>query len=287
MRAALAKCRITALGFAVALGTSASAEEAAPRVLSLGGSITEIVVALGEESRLVARDTTSTYPQSVQSLPDVGYLRALSPEGVLSVAPDLVLADADAGPPTAIEVLKAAGVAFYTMPNAFTPAGVVARIEAVAAALGRDAEGARLAATVRADLDRALSRAAALASRKRVLFVLSVQGGRVMAGGQGSAAEGIIALAGGENAAQGFDGYKPMTDEAIITAAPDVILMMAREGDLAIGDDDLLTQPALAQTPAAQNGAIVRMDGMFLLGFGPRTAAAADALYAAIYAAEP
>ena len=78
-----------------------------------------------------------------------------------------------------------------------------------------------------------------------------------------------------------------MTDEAIITAAPDVILMMAREGDLAIGDDDLLTQPALAQTPAAQNGAIVRMDGMFLLGFGPRTAAAADALYAAIYAAEP
>lgn len=104
-----------------------------------------------------------------------------------------------------------------------------------------------------------------------------------MAGGAGTEAEGIISLAGGVNAAIGFDGYKPMTDEAVLAARPDVILMMDREGDLAIGDADILSQPALAATPAAKYGAIVRMDGLLLLGFGPRTPEAARALHAALY----
>ena len=104
-----------------------------------------------------------------------------------------------------------------------------------------------------------------------------------MAGGAGTEAESIIALAGGVNAATGFDGYKPMTDEAVLASAPDVILMMDREGDLAIADNDVLAHPALAATPAATKGAIVRMDGMLMLGFGPRTPDAARALHAALY----
>ena len=104
-----------------------------------------------------------------------------------------------------------------------------------------------------------------------------------MAGGEGTEAEGIIRLAGGINAATGFKGYKPMTDEAVLAAQPDVILMMDREGDLSISDADVLAQPALSQTPAAASGAIVRMDGMLLLGFGPRTPDAATALHAALY----
>ncbi|RYI03174.1 MAG: hemin ABC transporter substrate-binding protein, partial [Acetobacteraceae bacterium] len=126
-------------------------------------------------------------------------------------------------------------------------------------------------------------RAADITVPKRVLFILSLQGGAVMAGGEGSEAEGIIRLAGGINAASGFQGYKPMTDEAVLAAQPDVILMMDREGDLSISDADVLTQPALSQTPAAAAGAIVRMDGMLLLGFGPRTPEAAQALHAALY----
>jgi iron complex transport system substrate-binding protein len=88
------------------------------------------------------------------------------------------------------------------------------------------------------------------------------------------------------NAATGFTGYKPMTDEAILAARPDAILMMDREGDLAIADADVLAQPALAQTPAAQSATIIRMDGMLLLGFGPRTPEAADRLYDALYGSE-
>nr|WP_284324597.1 ABC transporter substrate-binding protein [Cypionkella aquatica] len=271
-----------ALAVSVALITPAVAEDA-KRVVTLGGSVTEIAVALGAGDLLVARDSTSNYPAQVTGLPDVGYIRGLSPEGVLSVAPDLILAEADAGPPAAVDVLNAAGVPFLRMPGDPTPAGVVAKINAVADALGRKAEGDALAAKVQAGLAEAEARAAAVPVKKRVLFVLSLQGGRLMAGGEGSSAEGIIALAGGVNAASGFQGYKQMTDEAVLAAAPDLILMMDREGDLAINNADVMAHPTLSQTPAAQAGAILRMDGMMLLGFGPRTPDAAHALYDALY----
>jgi iron complex transport system substrate-binding protein len=269
---------------ALSFGLTAQAlAEDAKRVVTLGGSVTEIAVALGAGDLLVARDSTSNYPAEISALPDVGYIRALSPEGVLSVSPDLILAEADAGPPAAVDVLTATGVPFLRMPGDPTPAGVVAKINAVAAALGLQAEGDALAAKVQAGLTEAEARTAAVTDKKRVLFVLSLQGGRVMAGGEGSSAEGIIALAGGVNAGTGFQGYKQMTDEAVLAAAPDLILMMDREGDLAIGNPDVMAHPTLSQTPAARSGAIVRMDGMMLLGFGPRTPDAAKLLYDSLY----
>ena len=257
--------------------------QGAQRVISLGGSVTEIAVALGAEGRLIARDTTSNYPASIEALPDVGYIRALSPENVLALAPDLIIAESDAGPPEAVEVLKSAGIPFLLMPEAHGADGIPAKILGVGEALGRVDESKALADTVTKGLDEAKVRAAAVTEPKRVLFILSLTGGRVMAGGEGSSAEGIIQLAGGVNAGTGFQGYKPMTDEAVIAAAPDVILMMDREGDLAISNDDVLSNPALASTPAAKAGRIIRMDGMLLLGFGPRTPEAALTLNAAIY----
>ena len=80
------------------------AEDPASRVVSIGGAVTEIVYALGEEARLVARDTTSNYPPEATALPDVGYIRRLSPEGVMSVRPDLILSEEGAGPPEALKV---------------------------------------------------------------------------------------------------------------------------------------------------------------------------------------
>ena len=255
------------------------------RGLTLGGAVTEIAVALGAQDQLIARDSTSTWPPSVLNLPDVGYVRALSPEGVLSVAPDLILAEKGAGPVESIAVLEAAGVEFVTLPDDPTPQGVLAKIDAVATALRLPEAGATLRAEVAQGLAGAEARAAAVTARKRVLFVLSLQSGRVMAGGEGSSAEGIIALAGGVNAAAGFDGYKQMTDEAVSAAAPDLILMMDRGGDLSINAEDVLAHPALALTPAAQNGQILRMNGMLLLGFGPRTPEAAAQLHDALYPA--
>ena len=275
--------RLTLGAFALSLLAAPVLAQEAQRVISLGGSVTEIAVALGAQDRLIARDTTSNYPPAIEDLPDVGYIRALSPENVLALSPDLIIAEGDAGPPEAVEVLKSAGIPFALMPEANGPDAIPAKIAAVAEALGKVDEGKALSATVSAGLEEAKARAAAVAEPKRVLFILSLQGGRVMAGGEGTEAEGIIRLAGGVNAGTGFQGYKPMTDEAVIAAAPDALLMMDREGDLAIADAEALAHPALAETPAGKAGRVIRMDGMLMLGFGPRTPEAADALYQALY----
>ena len=116
-----------------------------------------------------------------------------------------------------------------------------------------------------------------------MLFILSLQGGRILAGGRDTQAAAIIEMAGGINAVDAFTGYKQMTDEAVSAAAPDVILMMDRGGDHAVTRDTLLSMPAIRTTPAARDEALIRMPGLYLLGFGPRTAQAARDLNAAIY----
>lgn len=273
-----------ALGLALA-PLAAAAQE---RVVSLGGSVTELIVALGEGDRLVGRDTTSTEPESIRALPDLGYVRALSPEGVLSVRPDLILAEEGAGPPGTVELLQAGGVPFVTVPDASDAAGLARKVMVVGEALGVEDRAATLAATLTGELAQ-LAAETEGRSPPRVLFVLAAEGGRILAGGSGTAAEAMIRLAGGANAIEGYEGYKPVTDEALAAAAPDVILMMNRgAGDPESEPNDakaiarLLSQPALAATPAGRAGRVVRMDGLYLLGFGPRTAEAARELAAAL-----
>ncbi|MEM8824335.1 MAG: ABC transporter substrate-binding protein [Pseudomonadota bacterium] len=260
-----------------------SAQPVAPnatRVLSIGGSVTEIVVALGQADRLVGRDTTSSYPPEITALPDVGYMRALSPEGVLSVSPDLIVSEAGAGPPEALEVLADVGIPFVTVPNGHDREGLRAKIEAVGEALGTPVEGMALADQTLARLDDAVS--SIDGDPKRVMFILSTQGGRIMASGTDTAADGIIKLAGAENAVTEFEGYKPLTDEAVALADPDVVLMMDRSGDHGTTAAELFSMPAMATTKAAGTEALVQMDGLLLLGFGPRTPEAVEALAEAL-----
>jgi hypothetical protein len=122
---------LCSLGFALPVAATGQAQ----RIVSLGRSVTEIIVMLGAQDRLIARDSTSSYPENIMALPDVGYLRALSPEGVLALGADLIIAEADAGPVEAVDVLRAAGVAFVTMPDDPTPAGLIPKITAVSGGL--------------------------------------------------------------------------------------------------------------------------------------------------------
>lgn len=281
---------VAAIAVVGLMSSAASAVEAdafpdAKRVVAVGGSILEIVYALGEQGRLVARDSTGLYPPEAMSLPDVGYMRALSPEGVLSVNPDAILMLEGSGPPEAVDVIRKAAIPVVTVPESFDKAGIVAKIEAVGRALGVDAKAAELAAKVDADIAAASAAAAAHDTKKRVLFVLSMQGGRLLASGSDTAADGIVALAGAVNAVEGFTGYKQLSDEAVYAAAPDVVLMMDRGGDHAATAAELFAHPALAGTPAGDAKALIRMDGSFLLGFGPRTADAVRDLAAALYGA--
>ncbi|MBW4964186.1 hemin ABC transporter substrate-binding protein [Sulfitobacter sp. CW3] len=262
-----------------------AAQEKTGGIVAIGGSITEIIFALGASDRLIARDTTSNYPAEAQALPDVGYMRALSPEGVLSVDPQMIISEDGAGPLETINVLEAANIPFLTVPDVYSAEGIIAKINAVGQAIGEPEKAKQLAGDLTARLDAVVQTAQQDAGQepKKVLFILSTQGGRIMASGQNTAASAMIEMAGAQNAAVGFDGYKPMTDEAVISAAPDAILMMEREGDHNSTVADLLALPVIASTPAGQTGAVIRMDGLYLLGFGPRTADAVSDLSAALY----
>lgn len=255
------------------------------RLVSVGGAITEIIYALGEEHRLVGRDSTSVYPVAATKIPDVGYMRQLSPEGVIATNPTAIIAVEGSGPPETLNVLKDANIPFDTISETFDRDGILKKIRSVGTFLDVPEKAKALSEKVKADLDAAVADAEKRpeTDRKRVLFILSTQGGKIMASGTGTAADGIIALSGALNATGTFPGYKPLTDEAIIEAKPDVVLMMSRSGGHAATDDELFAHPALSLTPAARNKAVIRMDGLHLLGFGPRTASAVRELNAAIY----
>ena len=270
----------------LALALLAGPAGAQDRVASIGSSVTEIVYLLGQQDRVVARDTTSTEPPEALALPDLGYLRALSAEGVLSVNPDLVLMSADSGPPEALAALESAGVPVVMVTDSPTVEGIAARITTVAGALSVPEAGAELAAQVEAELKAAIAAAdPGDGPRPRVLFVLSNSGGRLTGAGDDTAAAAIIEMAGAQNAVTGFSGYKPLGDEAVAAAMPDIVLTMQAGGGrdaIAGTPDEYIHHPALAETPAGKAGRVVSLPGTFMLVFGPRTPQAVSALHDAI-----
>jgi len=262
----------------VAAPVAAPAQE---RYVVVGGALTEIAYALGRQEAIVGVDATSLFPpQALKDKPNVGYFRALSAEGVLSLHPTRILAVEGAGPPATLDALTASGAVIQRVPDQPTPEGVAQKILAVGSAfnVARDAEA--LAAAVRARFATLEQRRQAIAAPKRALFVLAVQNGRLLCGGAGTAADAMLRLAGAINVA-GFEGYKAMTEEALVAAAPEAIVGMARDG--ASVAEAVKAAPAVARTPAAQGQAIFEMDSLYLLGFGPRAPEAAAELMAKIY----
>ncbi|HRM75833.1 MAG TPA: ABC transporter substrate-binding protein, partial [Paracoccus sp. (in: a-proteobacteria)] len=209
-------------------------------------------------------------------------VRRLSPEGLLSVDPDLILVEDGAGPPEALALIRETEIPVVTIPMGFDRAAVLAKIAAVAEALDMRAQGAALAARIAGEIDAAT--ADVTGPGQRVLFVLSVQDGRLLAAGQNTAADGVIRMAGARNAVTGFDGYKQLSDEAVLSAAPDAILLMEARGNADVARAELLAHPAIAATPAGKNAAVIRMDGMLLLGFSVRTGQAVTELAAGLRA---
>lgn len=116
------------------------------------------------------------------------------------------------------------------------------------------------------------------------MFVMSLLSGKAMAAGRATAANEIIQLAGAVNAIDGYEGYKPINDEAIIAARPDVVLSIVRAKD-SLEAEAIYAHPAFALTPAVADKAFIAMEGLYLLGFGPRTAAAARDLAVKLYPA--
>lgn len=263
------------------------ADQAPKRVVALGGDITEIVYALDAQSVLVGVDSTSLWPQAATQLPNVGYVRQLAAEGILSLHPQLILATHDAGPATVMTQLRDAGVRIEAMPVTRTPATVVAKVKQVGTALGRDAKAEALATKIDAQYADLAKSVSSMKSHPRVMFLMSAGDGSPRAAGRETAADSAIALAGGKNVGDGFAGYKPVSAEAVAELAPDVIVLMHESEDQLGGVDGVLKLPGIAMTPAGRARRVVFADGQALLGFGPRNAQNELALQRVLAAIQP
>ncbi|MCG6658805.1 ABC transporter substrate-binding protein [Halomonas campisalis] len=259
--------------------------QAAERIVIAGGDLTEIVFALDEGHRVVGVDTTSTYPASLEALPSIGYVRTLSPEGVLSLRPEMVLASHFAGPDATLARLRAAGVSLLQAPapNGKAAEDVSAKIRFVGEALGRESAADRLANRFESELAEVQRRIDVDTHAPRVLFVLSADSGPMIIGGKGTVAESMIRMAGGKPLTGGITGYRPLSMESVISLQPDIVLMMAEQLEGG-SPQTILQRPDLADTPAGQQQRLITMEGMLLLGYGPRTPLAIRQLHESIVA---
>ena len=252
-----------AAGWAIALGAYAAPPT---RVVTLGGTVTEIVYQLGQGGKLVGDDLSSLYPEAATRLPRVGYYRSVPVEGVLSLKPDLVLASEQAGPPDSLKRLADVGVRVVTVSDAPSVDSLKSRIRGIADALGVAPAGERMVE----DVTRELARAEAVpATRARALLLIN-RTGSPQGAGRDTAANEVMHLAGLVNVLQDQHGYKPLSAEAMGALAPDLIIVTQASLDAGGGMDAFLRMPGIASTQAAAKRRIVVMDDLLILGMGPR-----------------
>lgn len=242
-----------------------------PRIVSVGGALTEIVYALEAQSCLVGVDSTSSFPHQAKLLPQVGYARRLSAEGVLALSPTSVLATEEAGPAEVLRQLSNVGVPVEVMDSGYRFEGLVQRIARIGRLLSCEAKAVALIERLSLEWSEICLSVSHLSTvRPRVLFLFAHSTSRLIAAGTQTGAHAMIEYAGAINATSGFTGFKPLTPESMIAARPDVILLTEHSfqtfGDLS----SLLKLPGLSQTPAGRSQRIAVMDASLLLGFGPR-----------------
>ena len=242
------------------------------RVVSIGGHVTEIIYALGAQGALVGTDSSSIFPPEAKKLPQVGYLRQVAVEGVASLQPDLIVASHDIGPPAALEKLKALGVPLVITAQTDTIAETAARIREVGRAVGFEDKAEALARAVQQQAEDEIRRLNALpGKRPRVVLFLGHGSASPMGAGLDTGGDAMIRLAGGDNALSGMQGFKPVSAEALIQAAPDVIVLTQQSVTQAGSLDAVIKSlKGVEHTPAGQAQRFVVMDVMELFSFGPR-----------------
>ena len=256
-----------------------------PRIVTIGGSITEIVYALGKGHLVVGRDTSSYYPSLVKSVPTVGYVRQLNPEGILSLAPNLVLGPEGLNPPTIVDQLENAMVEVQLIPESNSCDDTKSTIVKLGALLGATNEAAELLAVLESDLillDNELKTRTKLPKKK--VLMLYVRGNRSQfILGKGSSPSAMLTIAGAENLGDKIDGVKPITAEAMIALQPEVLVFFKKGVDSIGGIDRLGNLPGVSFTPAGKEKRFVVMDDLYLAGFGPRCGKAALDLFQGIH----
>lgn len=255
------------------LVTTVSAQ-AKERIISIGGDVTEIIYALGAQDELVGRDTTSNQPAAVNNVKDIGYMRQLNTEGILSLKPTMVITSDLAQPSAVLEQIKNVGIPVVYVSGKHSLQAIPQKVETVAKALHREKE----AKPLQENIDKTI---ASLPSKQlpiKVIYIMAHSGISNLVAGKDTAADAAIHDAGLQNGMGNTLHYQPMSQEGIIAAAPDVIMTDSDAIKTIGGADNLWKLPGVAMTPAGKNHNLIIIDQMALLGFGIRTPEAIKAL---------
>ena len=246
--------------------------EDSSRIAVAGGSITEIIYLLGYEERLVGVDLTSNFPEAATTLPSVGYVRSLSVEGLLSLQPTLILGEDDMGPPAVLEQLEKAGVVTRRIPESHDANGIIEKIECVASLLDvPESESTPRIQKIRTAAAQLAKASVEHTNNVRVALLLSLNSGAPVAAGDNTSGGGFLRMVGATNVFAEVDGWKPVSPEFMAAADPDVIVVPTRGANAIGGIKGVASHPSLRATKASLNDRIVILDGMAMLGFGPRT----------------
>lgn len=257
------------------------------RIVPLSGDISEIVWAIGLGERIAAIDVSTVYPAELmeKGLPNIGFERALSAEGILSVSPTVVIGKEQAGPPETLAQIRSAGVPVVIISEPQTLEAPGLKIREVGAALGIANVAEALAHKVEREIETARSYAATATSKPRVMLLYLRGEGTQLIGGAGVVSEAMIVGANAIDAGAetGIQGFSPVTAEAIVAASPDFILVPARGIAQIGGVAGVMEIPGVAQTAAADSGQIIPIDDVLLLSMSPRTGQALAQLVAALH----
>lgn len=244
----------------------------ASRIITLSGDLTEAVFAMGLGENIVGRDVTTIFPPEAQQIPIVGIGRFLTAEGVLAESPTLVLGDTQTAPLETIEQIRSAGVpvVIFDVPTTFE--GLYLKAADIGEVIGRPAEGVALADVIRGAIEGAIATAAPLDPAPRVAFVYSRGPDVMLLFGAGMTTQPVIEAAGGRDvgAESGVVGTVAVTPEAIVSAAPDVIVITQEGLDALGGEEGLFAIPGFAETPAGEAGRVIAYPEGDFLTFGPR-----------------
>ena len=246
------------------------------RIVCLSKQLTEYVFALGKGHNIVAVDLSSTYPDSTKLLKTVGYHRALSPESIIAMNPDLVIHSNDIGPANVLPQITKAGLNI----KAFGGANSIDSAKLLLKQLGNFFGVEQTADSLIKKLDAGIARASdslKVLNIKDSLRVMIIHFGLrnntyfVMSGRNG-VGDKMIRLAGCTPALYNGKGAREMSAEAVALANPDIIIATDFGYDRMGSMDKFISSvPGVSLTNAGKNKRIVRFEEHDLIYFGPRT----------------
>ncbi|QVQ54199.1 ABC transporter substrate-binding protein [Spiractinospora alimapuensis] len=258
------------------------------RILPLTGMIAEVVFTLGLGDNVVGRDAAADFVEA-EDLPVVSEGHDVSPENALAQEPTVILADTWTGPPEALDQLQASGIPLVILEEAWTFDDMYPRFERVAEALGVPELGTRLVERTQSQMEEVGENAPTGDPLSVAFLYLRGTAGVYLLGGRGSGADALIEEVGAVDAGVEIgleEPFTPITTEALISAQPDVLLVMSNGLESVGGVDGLAEIPGIAQTPAGQEGRVIDMPDGVLLNYGPRTPQVVAALAEELYGAD-